>query len=235
MSRHIENGNVNPAFAEWIVALAAGTRAVVTEATIRVYAQALGDMTIAQLQTAGGRCIREKDFFPSVAELRRQIESSVDDAALIAWSSLPRAAAQVGAYTDIVFVDPVAGEAVKTVFGSWAAVCEIAGEGPAWAHKRSEFLAAYRVIRQRSTRLSAPVRLPGLCQNSEPVPADALVLVGYVSPTGQIAVAERRPQLGPGGDVRALSIHTDSETGTSKADEGSPEAPGGRRQEGGSS
>jgi hypothetical protein len=220
---HIDqNGNVTEEFAEWIVKVAAGVpNFTLNETTIRVYARCLSDLTIQQLGTAAYRCLRQKDFFPSIAELVRQVEPSADDAAMVAWTSLAQAASTGGAYASCEFADVAAAVAVQTVFGSWPAVCELAGEGPAWAQKRAEFLAAYRIARQSNALQKGPVRLPGLCEASGAVlPDGALVLVGKISARGQVTTEPERLQIGAPRDTPLLAS---AKTGEAQEDEGQSE------------
>jgi hypothetical protein len=67
-----------PAFASGLAALAANARAELDETQIELLWTALADeMSIEQFRVAAVRALRELEFFPSVAELRRFARPSV--------------------------------------------------------------------------------------------------------------------------------------------------------------
>jgi hypothetical protein len=152
---------VDERFAALMVALAEAFGGRLTEQRIRLYAQALGDLPLAQVELAVQRGIRESRYFPSVAELRAFVQPTGDEAALLAWSGFQRAAADVGAWASLVVEDPCAAEALEAVFGSWPEYCSL--EGPAVGARRQEFVAAYRAS-QRKVRPAASVTLTGWCE-----------------------------------------------------------------------
>lgn len=129
-------------FAKELVILAEAFGARLTEVRIRIYAEALGDLTIEQVRQARRRAVQECQYFPQAAELLRLVRPTTDDAALLAWTGLQRAASSVGAYAPLVVEDACAADAFVRVFGSWPAYCAL--EDIAVAAKRQEFLAAYR-------------------------------------------------------------------------------------------
>jgi hypothetical protein len=157
MSRHITNEDVHEDFAKILAGLAEAFRTELTAAQIKVYAFGLGDMPIDAVRTAAWRHIKEGRFFPSVSELRG--ETPIEDAALIAWNALERAAEKIGAYQDLEVEDPRLAIAVSHTFGSWPAFCELE-DGPALAMKRKEFMAQYKAARVSDRK---PVRLAGWC------------------------------------------------------------------------
>jgi hypothetical protein len=158
------DGHVTDGFAKLMVQLASGYGSMagkLSEAMIRVYAVGLGDLTYEQVRAAMGTLLRESTFWPSVADLRRVAAgSSPEDAAILAWVGLRRAAGEVGAWASLEAEDGAVGDALVAVFGSWPAFCRLE-EGPEMHTRRQEFLAAYRAARLR--RLPA-TRMAGLCE-----------------------------------------------------------------------
>ena len=172
-------GNVTDEFAALLVRLASAypTTGKLSEASIRTYARALGDVPWAALTAACARAVKESRFYPSVAELRAYVEGTAEDAALIAWASLATAAEDLGAYVDVELADPATARALVAVFGSWPNYCAAADRDV--AARRAEFLAAYRAAHRQADQ--RPVRLPGLC-----VPPEQSRLVGRVERDGRV-------------------------------------------------
>jgi hypothetical protein len=163
------DGSVTPEFAELLVKLAAGWPYFkLTELTIRVYARVLDDMPLADVRRACGRALSTGgEFFPAAPQLRRALEASPDDAALLAWTTLTQAASGAGAYMSITVEDAAAADALVQVFGSWPAFCA-AEDGPALAMRRQEFLAAYRDATRRLAPGGPWRPLAGLCELAGP-------------------------------------------------------------------
>jgi hypothetical protein len=232
MSRYLDaHGNITEQFAGFLQRMSEATQGrEVTEIQARVYAEQLGDIPFDRLQAAGNAHLREQKFFPGISELRQLAgEPSADDRAVLAWLALERAAETAGAYADVIFQDAAAAAAVRVMFGSWPAVCELAGDGPAWGARRAEFLAAYRAAR-RSLGSTAPVRLKGLCslQAAGPPPPGTREWVGLVTMRGDARSVPRTAQLTGGGSAPVLPA---AQAGQGVAQEGEGEA-GASRDEG---
>lgn len=162
------------------------TTGKLTEPVIRGYAWALERYGVEEVRHA---IVRARDagtlgaFFPSAPEMLRLVAPPVEDAALLAWAGLRRAAADVGAYASLVTEDAAAGEALLLAFGSWSDFCAF-DEGPAMHARRAEFLAGYRDARRRPR--AASCRLPGLCEGTGKYRGGAGVLVGYLTEQGAV-------------------------------------------------
>lgn len=168
-----------------------------TPGKLAFYAQAMHDIPIDAVRRACARAVRESRYFPTVAELRSYAVPSVDDAALLAWTAIRRAAELVGAYSSVTLEDSHAAAAVEQVFGGWAQFCQECQEGPALAQRRAEFVAAYR---QAARRPAAPARrLAGLLEGSTGYRPDGRSLAALVAADGHAT-------FGPdtGGSVSAL-------------------------------
>jgi len=160
------------------------------EGTVRVYADGLQDIAPEAVDKAMRRAVRECAFFPTVAELRRFVEPTTDDAALMAWSGFQRAAEIVGAYASVNVDDGAAAVALMNVFGGWTQYCEL--EGQAVGARRQEFVAAYREARRRGEQRST--RLAGLLEVDGHYDA-AKSWSGRVRTDGSVRVERDRPQL----------------------------------------
>jgi hypothetical protein len=169
----------------------------------------LHDVDIEDVRRACAHAVRECRYFPSVAELRAFLQASSDDAGLLAWVALGRAAAEAGAYSAVIFEDGAIADAVEAVFGSWGEFCA-QEEGPALGARRQEFLAAYRMARHKPSQ--AERRLMGLLP---PAPPDAATWVARVTSGGAVVLERDRPRLASGVAYAALP-----ETGTETDGEG---------------
>lgn len=187
---------VAPRFAQLMVLLAEAYPATrLREGTVRVYYQALRDIPDDDLEAAMARAVKESEFFPSVAYIRKMAQPTVDDAAVLAWGSLGRAAQRIGAWQSLVVEDTCCARALVAAFGSWPAFCET-GDGPALALKRQEFLAAYRDA-VRHVRDKHAVRLPGLCESSGKYEHVGPCWAGQLAADGSIAYAREPDCLPP--------------------------------------
>lgn len=219
------DGHVEDEFAALMVKLAAAfPTARLTEATIRVYARALSDLTYPQLHQIFGRAVRECKFLPSVAELLSYVSATADDAALLAWTALSQAASRVGLYASLEIEDRCAAEALRQVFGSWPHYCSL--DSAAVNQRRGEFLAAYRDARRHTVRQAATtsIRMPGLLE------------IGGAPPGRQVAIG----RLERSGAVRLLIVGDTSHhaqerrglpEGRDAEDDQGPQTPAGVRRD----
>ena len=185
--------SVSEDLAKAMVTLAEAYGVVLTEGRIRVYGHALADLPIEAVRTAMSRAVRECRFFPTVAELRAFVVPNAEDAALIAWTAFTTAASRVGAFQSLEVEDAAAATALRTVFGSWPAFCEVE-TGPGLAIKRQEFLAAYRDARRSGG--GAPMRLPGICEaGGRYDPGHGTCWAGRITSGGQVESGRERPTL----------------------------------------
>lgn len=161
---HERDGAVDGRFAELMTRLAAPYDKRLSEALIRSYARALGDLSFEAVVQAANRAVLESPWFPTVALLRSYALGSPEDAAVLAWARLWDAASAVGAYRALDVEDGWAALALEVVFGGWPQFCERCDEADGgWGIRRQEFLAAYRAARVRHPLPLPPRTLPGLC------------------------------------------------------------------------
>jgi len=198
---------VLPEFAAAMVRLASAYQnARLTDIGIRVYARALNDCSLAAVLSACGRAVQECRYFPTVAELRAFITPSTDDAALIAWSALGRAASRVGAYQSLVFEDHAAAYALMSVFGSWPAYCDL--ESGVIGSRKAEFMAAYREGRRQVRHEGRGTRVMGLCEASGKYHNHGACWAGLIQRDGTVCPAREDALLEPVADRRAIGDGT---------------------------
>lgn len=202
--KHVVNGAVTPEFARLLVQIAEGypSSGNLSEATIRIYAWALGDYSVDEISVAFMRLFREgTGFFPSTVEILRALGAVTgDDAANLAWAQFRQAAFDVGAYVSLEVEDAAAAQALLDVFGSWHAYCA-ESEGPALATKRKEFIAAYRAAKFRPRAVHAP-RLFGLLESGGGYTPTGKTVVGRMLADGSVTVApDATRALGTGLDI----------------------------------
>lgn len=184
-----KNGAVTQEFASLMGMLAEAYGQTITSSRIRIYAASLFDVPIETVKVAASQAIRECKFFPSPAELRGFVAPSREDRAMVAWVAFGQAASSVGAYASVEVEDGAAAHALEQVFGSWANFCAME-DGPALAHRRQEFLAAYRVA---ATEPQSPRRLTGLLPQPDPALA-AHTWIARIS-GGHVRAERDTPQL----------------------------------------
>lgn len=160
MSHQKPDGHVTESFAEFMCRLAEAWGINLSEGRIRVYAAGLSDIPLDRIKSVCSKLVRDSQFFPTVAAIRAGIEATPEDAGVLAWAALRKAAADVGAWTTVTIQDGAAAAALDAVFGSWPEFCALE-DGPALHTRRQEFLAAYRVARWAN---ASPARLRGLCE-----------------------------------------------------------------------
>lgn len=193
------DGAVTADFCKMLLQVAAAypTTGKLSEPTIRMYARGLEEFPVDVIMGAWGRAYRAgelSNFFPSLPEMLSLIVPSSDDAALLAWVSLRRAAEDVGCYASLEVEDPAAAEAVQAVFGGWPGYCEL-DEGPALGARRSEFLAAYREAKRRLPPGAPPCRLAGLCEASDKYRGGPGVVIGRLTAAGQVQTLPDVPRV----------------------------------------
>ena len=89
-------GSDRPAFASCLARICIAYNRELDEALISVYADALSDLDLHDIETATSACIRTERFFPTPAALRESILGSPKSRALTAWHTLKYAAINGG-------------------------------------------------------------------------------------------------------------------------------------------
>ncbi|SEL12842.1 hypothetical protein SAMN05216359_105298 [Roseateles sp. YR242] len=97
-------------------------------------------------------------FMPKPADIVRQLQGTQTDRALVAWGKVSAAIGQVGAYSDVVFDDPLIHLCVVDA-GGWPKVCRTTYEEQSYLQHR--FCEAYRAYARRGECGEYPGRLTG--------------------------------------------------------------------------
>lgn len=97
-------------------------------------------------------------FPPKVADLVRHLKGTQTDRAMIAWGKVSGALSSVGAYTDVVFDDPIIHLCI-TDNGGWPKFCRTPYEDQSYLQHR--FCEAYRAYASRGKPEQFPARLVG--------------------------------------------------------------------------
>lgn len=97
-------------------------------------------------------------FMPKPADLVRQLQGTQTDRALVAWGKVAGAMSEVGAYSDVVFDDPLIHLCV-TDAGGWPKFCRTTYEEQSYLQHR--FCEAYRAYATRGVPTEYPGRLIG--------------------------------------------------------------------------
>jgi hypothetical protein len=137
------------------------------------YIDGLSEFPPAALEAAAKQCIRERQWFPKVSELREILTPKTDSKALaeLAWASVLQAIRRGGIYRGATFETGAVGEAMRQVFGSWSAACSFDTDSAGWTVRRQSFLAIFPTILNRPT---GPVTLVGLHGTENPYQVPAL-------------------------------------------------------------
>lgn len=97
-------------------------------------------------------------FAPKPADLVRQLQGTNSDRSLIAWGKVLDAMQRVGAYSSVVFDDPVI-HAVIEDLGGWVKLCRSEMNEIQFVQKR--FCDSYKAYAGRSEGISYPGKLMG--------------------------------------------------------------------------
>lgn len=138
------------------VLAAAYPRFELKQGTIEVYCAMLADVDMGDLQRACIWCIANREFFPTVSELRAGMAETAADKPPDedqAWSEVLREVRRVGSWGDPQFSHPAISRAVQGV--GWKDICMSEKIGVERAH----FLRAYEksIEGHRQERIALPL------------------------------------------------------------------------------
>ena len=127
----------------------------------RVWVEAVKGFDLQQVTKALSAHLMDPEkgqFMPKPADLVKQLQGTQTDRALVAWGKVAGAMSSVGAYTDVVFDDPIIHLCV-TDAGGWPKFCRTPYEEQSYLQHR--FCEAYRAYANRGTPTEYPGRLTG--------------------------------------------------------------------------
>lgn len=207
-------------FARAIGALGETYRQPVTAVTISAYEMGLDDLSIGVIEKAIKRALREKKFFPTVAELRELAgDLSPADRCVVAWDAVKRAHRSHGFYGSVDFDDKAINAAVRSL-GGWEVFDErLEAEGEVWVRK--EFDRIYQAYFRRGVTPIEGASLPGyharnnaLHGHREHIPRPALIRTSLTPVPLLGPPASDRPAIAS--DVVGLLEHVGKPTEKSK-------------------
>lgn len=203
--------NASEGFGELMKNLAAAYPSFrANERQMRVYAQALQDLTQEQIKFAMARAVTESRFFPSVSELRSYVGPSIEERAVLAWGALREATESVGSYASLDCEDPCVAIALQQAAGSWPGFCALE-EGPQLHTVRQTFIAAYRDACRRVGPITRPIRLNGTCETLTTKTAEVQGWVGTLTADGRVFSARESTRALPEAQVRAQLVAGDDD------------------------
>lgn len=127
-----------------------------------LYFEALRDLPFVAVVGAMNAAVKGCKFFPRPVELRTFAQGDSEDITEAAWLASRAAMRKLGYMASVSVRDAALGEAIVSVFGSWAGACTADLSPEMWASKRKEFGRVYRVMRQRN--LDGGRYLPGVAE-----------------------------------------------------------------------
>ncbi len=137
-------------------------------------------------------------FMPKPADIVRQLQGTQTDRALVAWGKVASAIGQVGAYSDVVFDDPLIHLCIVDA-GGWPKVCRTTYEEQSYLQHR--FCEAYRAYAGRGAPAEYPSRLTGA--GSGP---DEYLKVGMTPPAPRLVGDKARAREVLAGGTSAMRI-----------------------------
>ena len=129
---------------------------------IAIYWQGLNDLDLSAVRRALNAHVQNPDngqFMPKIADVRRMLSGTSQDAALVAWAKVDRAIRHIGTYADVAFDDALIHRVIHDM-GGWIGLGQ--KNEDEWPFVAREFENRYRGFRMRSERPDYPRVLIGL-------------------------------------------------------------------------
>lgn len=132
--------------------------AKLSEASQVLYFEALKDLELFDVTEAMGKAARFCKFMPRPVEIREFACGTVDEDAVNAWNGWKQAARMGGAGRSLI-CDDVTAKTISTTFGSWVEACLVELSPEMWANKRKEFIANFKIYRERKSTTDVGYKL----------------------------------------------------------------------------
>jgi hypothetical protein len=97
-------------------------------------------------------------YMPKPSDIVRNLQGTQTDRSLVAWGKVAGAMSSVGAYSDVVFDDPLIHLCVADL-GGWVKVCRTTYDEQSYLQHR--FCESYRAYASRGVPVDYPARLTG--------------------------------------------------------------------------
>lgn len=133
---------------------------------VAIYWQGLNDLDLSAVRRALNAHVQNPDsgqFMPKIADIRRALGGTNQDAALVAWAKVDKAVRSVGTYSDVAFDDALIHRVIHDM-GGWIALGTKTEDE--WPFVAREFENRFRGYRMRSERPAYPALLVGMANAS---------------------------------------------------------------------
>lgn len=127
--------------------------------------ESLRAYTIEEVRIGLTRHIQSPDtgqFFPKPADVIKHIDGNSGSRAIVAWNKVDKAIRHVGAWTSVMFDDPIIHRVVADM-GGWVALCKV--DDREFPFKQKEFVARYQAYLLRGEHGQYPRLLQGLADH----------------------------------------------------------------------
>lgn len=154
----------DPAFLAAMAALGDAVSQDLSDTKLKIYAKALEDIPVADIERACWRLIRTRTTatFPKVGEIHEAVHGRADDQAMLALEKLENTISRIGGYDSVIFDDPVIHATIQA-FGGWIALCDLS-KTDEWTWARKEWLNLYEAKLRAGYNADAPPVLIGRAQ-----------------------------------------------------------------------
>ena len=129
--------------------LATAFNTEVNRAKVQVYWENLQDLSDEDFNRAVKYLLRNNQFFPTIAEIRKAVEGDIEAEGIDAWQEVEEQFRVTGYYRAPRFSHPLIYEVVQGL-GGWKYICSLPINENQYL--RANFLKTYRVLRQREKR-----------------------------------------------------------------------------------
>jgi hypothetical protein len=153
-------------FATLITGLADYYRVQISDAVIRLYWEGLKGYDYKAIESAAIAHMQNPDtgqFMPKIADIKRMMEGTTQDSALLAWSKVDKAIRQIGTYQDVVFDDPIIHRVIADM-GGWIKLGDKSEDE--WPFVAKEFENRYRGFKSRNEKIEYPQKMIGIANAS---------------------------------------------------------------------
>lgn len=152
-------------FCELLDTVAEQYSKVMTQSLKMLYWQGLHDVEFEVVKSALFRHIRntdkDGDFMPKISNIKKMIEGTTQDSAMVAWAKVDKAVRRVGTYRSVIFDDPLIHRVLHDM-GGWISLGQ--RKEDEWPFVAKEFETRYRGFKSRSERPEYPSSLIGMSE-----------------------------------------------------------------------
>lgn len=193
-------------FCELLDTIAEQYSKTMTPSLKMLYWQGLYDFEFEAVKQALFRHIRntdkDGDFMPKISNIKKMIEGSTQDSAIVAWAKVDRALRQIGTYESVVFDDSLIHRVLYDM-GGWIPLGSKSNDE--WPFVAKEFENRYRGYKSRSEKPEYPSRLIGISEShnsKEGFEIDKPILIGeknkclYIMNHGMDQIEFKKQRMG---------------------------------------